>query len=482
MRCDICGLEPCATPGFCQSCRKADGTAAPPHRAKGPDKGPKVAAELPAAVRAADFLYCSPANKFIFRPNGSLWPAKALDLRLPWVGGVKPSTIIARTHSVEDMTWLPGEPTLVKHKLIIQGGVIERPNTTLFNLYRGPNFVAGNTDKAQAWVDHIRYVYPDEADHIIKWLAHRCQHPDIKIEHALVLGGTFGIGKDTLLEPVLHALGPWNVASVAPTQMFERFNGHLKSVMLVINEARDLGDVYRPHFYERLKAIISSPLPLLIDEKNTHLYYIRNLVGVIYTTNHKVGGMYLAPDDRRHFVAWSPREMDDFKPGYKEYFDAIWAVYNDGGRDAIASYLHTLDLADFHPKAPPPKTEAFHEMVMAARNPEAGELEGLLARIDSPPIVTLDDLISKGTSYQVGIDGHSFGVTDESLEWIKDRRNRKMLPRWFEQCGYGIVRNIESKQGLWTIGGKKQMVYGKRDKGIKELMLLIGMRVRGGGH
>jgi hypothetical protein len=451
MICDICGCEPCRTPGFCDACRNAGGIS----EANG------------EAVQINDFVYCSPANKYIFMPNGSLWPTAAVNSRLPWVGGVKPSTFIAGSHAVEDMTWLPGEPALIKHKLIIQGGVVERPNTTLFNLYRGPNFTAGDPDKANVWTDHIRYVYPDEADHIIKWLAYRCQHPNVKIEHALVLGGTFGIGKDTLLAPVQYALGPWNVASVSPTQMLERFNGHLKSILLVVNELRDLGDVNRPQFYERLKGIISSPLPLLIDEKNTHPYYIQNLTGVVYTTNHKVSGMYLAPDDRRHLVAWSAREMSDFQPSYSEYFDRLWGSYGNGGIEGIASYLHGLDVSGFNPKAPPPKTDAFHEIVMASRNWEANDLGDVLNRFGNPAIVTLDDLCDMTV------------VDEQTIEWIKDRRNRRVMPRWFEACDYIIVKNHTHKQGLWHIKGKQQMVYGRKDLGHKELNTLAGMKAKG---
>ena len=34
------------------------------------------------------------------------------------------------------------------------------------------------------------------------------------------------------------------------------------------------------------------------------------LNGVIMTTNHKAGGLYLPPDDRRHYVAWFPSKPD----------------------------------------------------------------------------------------------------------------------------------------------------------------------------
>ena len=73
-------------------------------------------------------------------------------------------------------------------------------------------------------------------------------------EFITLLGGAQGIGKDTLLEPVKHAVGPWNFREVSPQQMLGRFNGFLKSVILRISEARDLGDVNRFEFYDHMKA------------------------------------------------------------------------------------------------------------------------------------------------------------------------------------------------------------------------------------
>jgi hypothetical protein len=37
-----------------------------------------------------------------------------------------------------------------------------------------------------------------------------------KINHALILGGNQGVGKDTLLEPVKRAVGAWNFLEVSP--------------------------------------------------------------------------------------------------------------------------------------------------------------------------------------------------------------------------------------------------------------------------
>ena len=109
-----------------------------------------------------------------------------------------PSTWLDRNRPVEQMTWCPGLPMLIKDRLVVLGGWIERKDVTCFNLYRPPLIVLGDATKAGPWLDHVRKVfYPDDAEHIITWLAHRVQRPGQKINHALVLGGAQGIGKDT---------------------------------------------------------------------------------------------------------------------------------------------------------------------------------------------------------------------------------------------------------------------------------------------
>jgi hypothetical protein len=68
-----------------------------------------------------------------------------------------------------------------------------------------------------------------------------------------VLGGTQGIGKDTLLEPLKRTVGPWNCIGLSPVQTPSRFNSFLKSLILRINETHDLGEVNRFAFCDYLK-------------------------------------------------------------------------------------------------------------------------------------------------------------------------------------------------------------------------------------
>jgi hypothetical protein len=407
--------------------------------------------QLPAGPLAIeDFFGYSPEHNYIYRYTGQRWPMGTIDRRLPKVGRFKASTFIDRTRSVEQMTWMPGEPELIRDRLVANGGWFDHKGATVFNLYRAPMLKPGNPRGAQRWLDHVQKIYPDNAEYLIKWCAHRCQHPHIKINHALFLGGAPGIGKDSLLEPVRYAVGEWNCETVSPTQITGRFNGYLCSVLLVISEARDLGDLARPQFYEHTKLIMASPpTALMIDEKNTKPYYIPNLVGVIITSNHKAGGIFLPADDRRHYVAWSTTGLDDFEDGY---FHSLWQ-YFELGRDDIAAYLMQLDISEFDPKAPPPKTSAFWDIVNASRSHEASDLADALDAIakknggQRPRAVTLFEI-------------QNCTVSSEFMDWLKDRKNRRTLPDHFERYGYVPLRNeSDHRDGLWVVGARRQTVY-----------------------
>ena len=96
-----------------------------------------------------------------------------------------------------------------------------------------------------------------------------------------------------------------------------RFNGFLKSVILRVSEARDLGDVNRFQFYDHMKDFTAAPPDVLrIDEKYTNEHSILNCVGLILTTNYKTTGIYLPAEDRRHYVTWSNMAPEDFSDDY----------------------------------------------------------------------------------------------------------------------------------------------------------------------
>jgi hypothetical protein len=428
-----------------------------------------------APVSLEDFYAYLPAHNYIFEPTRAHWPAVSVNARIPPIKLINKrgapvldkngkqvvlsaSAWLDKYRAVEQMTWAPGLELVIRDRLIYEGGWIDRPGARCFNQYLAPEVSLGDPARADRWLEHVRFVYPDEADHLLDWFAHRVQHPEEKVNHALILGGAQGIGKDTILEPLKHAIGPWNFQETSPIQVLGRFNTFLKSVILRISEARDLGDSDRFKFYDHLKSYAAAPPDTLrIDQKHVQEYSILNCCGIVITTNHKADGIYLPADDRRHVVAWSDRTKED--PRFQgTYWSDLWAYYESGGLQHIAAYLRKRDIRDFNPKAPPPKTPAFWAIVDANRPPEEAELGDLLDKLGEPDAITLRQLqsIAKET------DG-------EVEKWLKERANRRVIPHRLERCGYAPVRNPDSPaDGDWRIGGRRQVVYAKKTLSVKD--------------
>jgi hypothetical protein len=420
-------------------------------------------------VSLDDFYAYMPMHKYIFAPTRELWPAESVNSRIPHVPVLdnagnpvlgpdgNPKTIRAslwldQNRAVEQMTWCPGLPMIMTDKLVSDGGWIDRKGVRTFNLYRPPIHRRGDPTKVQLWLDHVHWVFPDDAEHIIKWLSQRVQQPQQKINHALVLGGNQGIGKDTILEPVKHAVGPWNFSEPPPQQVMGRFNGYIKAVIMRINEARDLGEHDRFKFYDHMKAYIAAPPDVLrCDEKNIREHAVFNVCGVIITTNHKTDGIYLPADDRRHYVAWSDRKKEVLPDSY---WNELYGWYDAGGDANVSAYLSGLSLSGFDPKTPPPKTPAFWEIVNASRPPEDAELADVLDDLGNPQAVTLQQLSNRAPT--------------AFADYLRDRRNSRVIPHRLEECGYVRVENKHAKDGQWKVNGKRQAVYARADLPLNE--------------
>jgi hypothetical protein len=417
----------------------------------------------PGEVTLYDFYAVMPLHGFLNVRTCEMWPAASVNARIaPLPDGVdedgepmtiKASTWLDRNRHVEQLTWAPGESQIIENRVIAEGGWIDQPGYSVFNLYRPGPHLDGDPYKAQRWLDHAARLYDSDASHIIYWLAHRLQRPGKKINHALVLGGPPGIGKDTILEPVKLAVGPWNFQDVSPANILGRFNGHVKSVILRVSEARDLGEHDRYAFYEHTKTLTAAPPDVLrCDEKNLREYAVPNVTGVIFTTNRKMDGIYLPADDRRHYVAWSERTKEEFS---EDYFRDLYRWYEEGGYGHVAAYLRTLDLSQFDAKAPPKKTTAFWSIVDANRAPEDADLTDVMERLRWPQATTLACIIDACSDLTF-------------VAWLRERKNSRAIPHRLEAVGYVKLRNDGTEDGRWKVGGKNQAVYVRAELPVRE--------------
>lgn len=451
----------------------ADASApAPASETQGAEQTQEAARQVPEASSLESFWAHLPSHKYIFVSTGELWPSSSVNGHLPvWPLNaetskpMKPNDWLDRHRAVQQMSWHPGRPRIVEDEIVSGGGWARCPGARVFNLYRAPDRKQGNADDVAPWLDHLKAVYPNEWRHIQCWMAHRIQRPGEKINHALVLGGSPGIGKDTILEPVKMGVGSWNWSEVSPQQIVkDQFNPWVQSVVARISELRDLKED-RFGFYETMKVYTAAPPDTLrINQKHIPEYYVPNVMGVIFTTNNRTDGLYLPAEDRRHYVAWSEVDKDQFD---EAYWKTLWDWIYAGGAWNVVEYLRTLDLSGFNCKAPPERTPAFWAIVHANNAPEDAELFAALGdETVAPDAVVLEDIIAKA---------HAAGLSGLAEE-LSDRKARRSIPHKLGRAGYVPVHNPDAKDGLWAVGGKRVTVYAKKSKTSAEQILAARRR------
>ncbi len=423
-----------------------------------------------ATVAINDFIADLENHRYFYLPTMKPWPAASVDSVIPTgTGSPKAHVWLDQNQAVECITYAPGLPLMIEGRYMVDGGWRARPGGRTLNLYRAPDILNGIDVSvfsmaeleflAHNWIALVRFLWPDEADHIIKYFAWIVQHPDVKINHALLLMGAGGIGKDRIVTPVRIAVGPHNFKETRPEVVMESaFTDYLRCVLLRINEARDHGEIDRHAFYDRIKWITASPPEThVINEKHLRPYSIPNVNGTIITSNHKTGAIFPEPDDRRLLACWSERTPRNFKAGY---FDQLESWYEHGtvgypinGYICVAAYLSRMDLSGFSPHRAPRRTPSFYDLLASSIPPEAARLADLLDHMGRPAIVTLDQVKTAAAANK----------HPEACSWLSEPKNWKAMPYRFAQCDYVRVPNGESKDGQWRIGNRRTAVYAHKE-------------------
>jgi hypothetical protein len=254
--------------------------------------------------------------------------------------------------SLVGITYAAGETVLVSRDGLVYG-----------NRWRDarPTPVAADVS---AWLRHVERMVPIEfeREHLLNALAHKVQYPGHKINHAILLGGNHGSGKDTLFAPFFWSIGgkgKVNCSLVKNEELTSQWGYALECEVMEIAELRQAEARDRRALENTLKPIIAAPPELLpVNRKGLHPYMALNRVFVVAFSNERVA-ISLPSEDRRWFVLWSDE-------GKMEEPDAValWNWYEHrGGFAAVSAYLHTRDVSAWNPNAAPPMTEAKAIMV-----------------------------------------------------------------------------------------------------------------------
>jgi hypothetical protein len=186
-------------------------------------------------------------------------------------------------------------------------------------------------------------------------MAFKVQHPEIKINHAVLHGGDEGSGKDTFWAPFLWAVCGDNLRNrgiMDNDSVNSQWGYQLESEVLIINELKEPDASARRQLANKLKPIIAAPPEMLpINRKGLHPYMMLNRVFVLAFSNDPVP-ISLASQDRRWFCVWSHAPRMSPSAAAK-----LWQWYKAGGFSACAKWLMLRDISKFNPSAAPMLTE-----------------------------------------------------------------------------------------------------------------------------
>ena len=217
-----------------------------------------------------------------------------------------------------------------------------------------PPVQAGNISP---WLDHCRKLVPEakELEHIFDVMAYKLQHPEVKINHAVLHGGDQGSGKDTMWAPFIWSVcGPHlkNRGLLDNDTMSSQFGYALESEILILNELKEPDAKERRALANKLKPVIAAPPDMLaVNRKGLHPYQMANRMFVLAFSNDQVP-ISLDSQDRRWFCVWShaPKMTPDAAA-------KMWAWYKSSGFAAIGAWLTARDVSAFNPGAAPMMTE-----------------------------------------------------------------------------------------------------------------------------
>jgi len=220
-----------------------------------------------------------------------------------------------------------------------------------------PNVSDAVVGDISMWMEHCQKLVPEpeELEHVLNIMAFKVQHPETKINHAVLHGGDQGSGKDTMWAPFIWAVcgsHSRNRGIMDNNSINSQWGYQLESEILLINELKEPDAATRRQLANQLKPIIAAPPEMLpINRKGLHPYMMANRLFVLAFSNDPVP-ISLDSQDRRWFCVWSAAARMDPTEAKQ-----MWDWYRHGGFKSIAAWLHARDISQFNPSAPPAMTE-----------------------------------------------------------------------------------------------------------------------------
>lgn len=189
---------------------------------------------------------------------------------------------------------------------------------------------------------------------VLNWLAYPLQNAGAKMQSAIVVHGPQGTGKSRFFEAYAKIFGDYSVI-LNQGALEDKFNSDwgAQKLFVIADEVAANSDKY--HLKNILKAYITGEW-IRVNPKNVAAHRERNHMNMVFLSNDD-NPVVLENDDRRHCVIYTPKKWE------ADQFALLDAEIDNGGIEALYSFLLGLDLGDFKPWTKPPMTAAKSRLI-----------------------------------------------------------------------------------------------------------------------
>ena len=248
-------------------------------------------------------------------------------------------------------------------------GVVYAPGDELppkiLNLWQGFSVEPCQGD-VSPWLRLLGALIPSaaERDYALRWFAWKVQNPGGVPDTLLVLTGTKGTGKNSLVEPLLDMFAPHSMLADDPELIAGRFTWHLMSLSFaVLDEAVFVGD---PRQADRIKSRVTAKT-MYYEQKGADPVAGVNRCAYVMLTNH-AHAWAATTDERRAVVI----EAGTGLRGNLQFWTEYHGWLREGGVAVLLDYLQKVDVSGFNPRAIP-RGEALRRQteLTALRDPAA---------------------------------------------------------------------------------------------------------------
>lgn len=264
---------------------------------------------------------------------------------------------------VDRLTYSPGEPLFCREQAADSVAIQD-----CLNLYNPPDTTPAEGD-VRIFLDLVDHVFdhdPMASLHVLQFFAYAVQNPGARINHALVIQGAQGIGKDTIIQTMERVFGYHNCGQVTLANIESQFNDWLFGrQMIVFQEMLATG---RRGVYNKLKPYITDPI-VSINIKHLQPQRYPNRAVYVFLTNYQ-HALSIDHGDRRTWV-WYSKARPKSPDFYRRYYD--WLA-DKHSINALHHFFLTYDIGNFNPMSAPPITDA----KTALMNSSANEVEQFL--------------------------------------------------------------------------------------------------------